>query len=334
MAALNREEPDRVPCCELNIDRAFAAKLMGWTETPEVNALDEKTPFTVDEAKTISSVLGLDNIFYMRRQPVYCEIYRDAEGRVFPGRGKIKTRADLPIMDLPDPGKDAFYAEAEEFVKKKGDYAAFFLTRGGLAPTMLSMGIDHFSLSLYDDRDLVEAVLDVYFDWVTVIAERVSQLGFDLFCMADDFAFNMGLMFSPKMFREMLVPRYQRVREKLTIPWLFHSDGNITDAIDMLIEFGVVAIHPLEKGAMDIRAIKRDYGDRLCLFGNVDLVILGSGTPEGVDREVRDLIRDIGPGGGYVVTSGNSLADYLKPDCVLAISEAVRKYGRYPIDRS
>jgi hypothetical protein len=43
------------------------------------------------------------------------------------------------------------------------------------------------------------------------------------------------------------------------------------------------------------------------------------------------LIRDVAPGGGYIITSGNSLADYLKPDCVLAISKAIDKYGNYPI---
>jgi uroporphyrinogen decarboxylase len=102
----------------------------------------------------------------------------------------------------------------------------------------------------------------------------------------------------------------------------------------MIVDLGVAGIHPNEKGAVDIRAMKRDYGDRVCLLGNVDLNILGRGTPEEADREVRELIRDVGPGGGYILTSGNSLASYLKPECVLAMSKAVKKYGRYPIELS
>jgi uroporphyrinogen decarboxylase len=101
--------------------------------------------------------------------------------------------------------------------------------------------------------------------------------------------------------------------------------------LEDLIGLGIAGLHPLEKGAMDIRAVKQAYGDRICLLGNVDLNLLGLGTPEEVDREVRELIRDVGPGGGYIITSGNSLAGYLKPTNVVALSDAVRKYGRYPL---
>ncbi len=82
---------------------------------------------------------------------------------------------------------------------------------------------------------------------------------------------------------------------------------------------------------MDIRALKRDYGRRLCLLGNVDLNLLARGTPQKTGEEVRGLIRDIGPGGGYIVTSGNSLAAYLEPENVVAMSETVQEFGSYPI---
>ncbi len=332
MAALSGQEPDRVPYCELAIDRVFAANLLGWHEKPHVNALEEGMHFTIEEAKKVSMALGLDNIFYLRRQPVYVDTFVDEEGRTFPGTGKIKTKDDLAMINLPDPHKDEFYAEAELFAKNKGDYAAFFLTRGGLAPAMLSMGIDHFCLSLYDDLKLIEQLLDIYFGWMEVVAEKICQLDFDVFCMADDFAFNTGMMFSPAVFKELLIPHYRRIAEKITIPWVFHSDGNISQAIDMLIDLGVAGIHPIEKEAMDIHQVKKDYGHKLCLLGNVDLVLLGSGSPPEVEKKVFELIREIGPGGGYIMTSGNSLADYLKPKCVLAIAQTIEKHGSYPVN--
>jgi hypothetical protein len=332
MAALSGNEPDRVPYCELNIDRVFGAKLLGWNEKPYVNALDEETPFTLAEAKNVSATLGLDNIFYLRRQPVYADTFEDEEGRIYPGKGRIKTADDLAMISLPDPHRDEFYAEAEAFAGNKGDYAAFFLTRGGLAPAMLSMGIDHFCLSLYDDPELVAQLLEIYFGWMEVVAERVCQLDFDVFCMADDFAFNTGMMFSPDSFRELIVPHYRRIAEKISIPWVFHSDGNIQEGIEMLMEVGVAGIHPVEKAAMDIRKVKKQYRGRLCILGNVDMVLLGSGSPQEVEEEVYGLIRDVAPGGGFIMTSGNSLADYLKPECVLAISKTIAEHGSYPVD--
>jgi uroporphyrinogen-III decarboxylase len=159
----------------------------------------------------------------------------------------------------------------------------------------------------------------------------VGQLGFDVFISTDDMAFKSAPFFSPSVFRELVLPRFQRVAQEISLPWVIHSDGNLMPFLDDLVSLGIAGLHPLEKGAMDICAVKQAYGDRICVLGNVDLNLLGMGTPEDVDREVRELIRDVGPGGGYIVTSGNSLAGYLKPENVLALAKAVRKYGRYPL---
>jgi uroporphyrinogen-III decarboxylase len=243
----------------------------------------------------------------------------------------IRTEADLSLLQLPDPTDDALYAEAEAFARQKGEYAACLVTRIGIFPTMLSLGIENFSVALYENLPLVEMVLDTYCDWTAAVAERVCQLGFDVFISTDDMAFKSAPYFSPKVFRDLVLPRYQRVRKNITLPWVIHSDGNLMPFMDDLVSLGIAGLHPLEKGAMDIRAVKQAYGDRICVLGNVDLNILGMGTVEEVDREVHELIRDVGPGGGYILTSGNSLAGYLKPENVIALAQAVRKYGAYPL---
>jgi uroporphyrinogen decarboxylase len=331
LAALRREQPDRVPYCELGIDRAMAQRLMGWGEPESQAANLEANVYSVEEAKAIASRLHLDNICYVLRAPVYAHKHAGKDGRLFYGAGMIQSEADLGLLQLPDPTDDALYAEAAEFARQKGEYAACLVTRIGIFPTMLGMGLERFCIALYENRALVETILDRYCDWTAAMVERVCQLGFDLLISTDDMAFKSAPYFSPAVFRELVLPRYQRVGAGITIPWVIHSDGNLLPFVDDLLSLGIAGLHPLEKGAMDILAVKRNYGDRLCLLGNVDLNILGIGTPEEVDREVRDLIRDVGPGGGYIVTSGNSLAGYLKPENVLALSEAVQSYGKYPL---
>jgi uroporphyrinogen decarboxylase len=332
MAALARRQPDRVPFCELAVDRALAQQLMGWTGAPTPAGRMEQNAYTVEEAKALAAHLHLDNISYVLRAPVYAERHIGKDGRSFYGEGQIRSAADLPRLELPDPHDDALYAEAEAFARNKGEYAAWFVTRIGIFPTMLSLGVEIFSVALYEDRPFVEAVLDRYCAWMEVVAERACRLGFDVFASTDDMAFNTAPFFSPAVFRELVLPWYARIAEKITLPWVIHSDGYILPFVDDLISVGIAGLHPIEKGAMDIRTMKRDYADRLCLLGNVDLNLLGMGSPDAVDQEVRELIREIGPGGGYIVTSGNSLAAYLLPENVRALSSAVQRYGRYPLE--
>ena len=116
------------------------------------------------------------------------------------------------------------------------------------------------------------------------------------------------------------------------MPFVLHSDGDIRPIMQDLLDCGFNAIHPIEPKAMDIKELKRDYGDKLCLIGNIDLAYtLTRGTPAEVEEEVKQRIRDIAPGGGYCVSSSNSIPGYVPVENYRAMIDAVRKYGTYPI---
>lgn len=324
LTALQRREPDRVPYLELFVDRALAQKLLGWSqEVPPAVDL-EHNPFTHEEMRAVADHLGLDGLFYVLRAPVYVQHLTGQDGRAFYGEGLIRTRGDLARMDLPDPTDESLYEEAREFVAAKGERAAAFVTRAGISPTLLSMGLEAFSIALYEDRPLLETMLDRYFEWSIEVAQRACRMGFDLYVTTDDMAFKTGPMFSPAVFRELVMPRYRRLAEKVSLPWVVHCDGNAEPFLADLLTLGIVGLHPLEKGAMDIRKAKARYGDRLCVLGNVDLNILGDGTVEETEAEVRGLLADLGPGGGYIISSGNSLVGYLKPENVNAMARVIR----------
>ena len=82
--------------------------------------------------------------------------------------------------------------------------------------------------------------------------------------------------------------------------------------------------------SMDIEVVKAKYGERLCLVGNIDLhYTLTRGTPEEVTDEVRRRIDIVGKGGGYMISSANTITSYCKLENVWAMVEAIRKYGAY-----
>ena len=77
--------------------------------------------------------------------------------------------------------------------------------------------------------------------------------------------------------------------------------------------------------------IKEMYGDRLCLAGNVSNELLQCGTPAQVEARVKDLLRQVAPGGGYCMGSGNSVPEWAKFENYMAMRDTTRKYGVYPI---
>lgn len=328
--ALRRETPDRVPWCELLVDPFLVKKLLGWGPENQTFSLEDQQ-YTAEEAKQVSRFLGLDNLAYILRAPIYAQKHAGEDGRLFYGEGILHTRDDLKLIRLPDPRSPAFWDPIKRYVDAKGDYSAWLITRLGVMPAMLGMGTTAFSLALYDDRTLVEAIFDIYLEWTCVVAEVASRIGFDAFVTSDDVAFGSATFFSPKVFRELCLDRYRTLQQHLTIPWIMHSDGNMHPFMKDILPLDIVAFHPVEKAAMDIRETKQRYGHRLCIIGNVDLNTLGAGTTAEVEAEVISLLRDIAPGGGYIMSSGNSLAGYLIPENVLAMRDTIRQFGAYPI---
>jgi len=215
--------------------------------------------------------------------------------------------------------------------KYKGSNKALCITtRMGVSNTYLSMGIEHFSLQLYENRDFVLKMMDIFIDWACKAVKKINELGFDFMIIPEDLAWKQGPMFSPKMFRELFLPRMKKVAENIKIPWIYHSDGNLMPILDDLLTLGMNGLANIEPNAMDINELKKKYGRRVCLVGNIDLhYTLTQGTPEETEAEVKKRIQEVGKGGGYILASSNSLTGYCKPENVLAMHRALLKYGNY-----
>ncbi|OAT86679.1 uroporphyrinogen decarboxylase family protein [Desulfotomaculum copahuensis] len=268
--------------------------------------------------------------------PWVAKMGTDADGRNFVEKGLLVDEASLKLFDqyLPDPDHPARYEQIADWIARyKGKYAVFARIRLGAASTINSMGLEQFSYAIFDNPKLVHEVHRRFSEWSARVVEHLNELDFDFFWANDDLADNRGPWFSPQMFREFLLPHMKVVAQAIKKPWIFHSDGNLFPIMDDLLTLGMSAVHPIQPGLMDIGRMKRDYGHRVCLVGNIDLdYTLTLGTPEEVDAEVKERIRVAAPGGGYICSSANSLPSYAKLENVLAMRDAIKKYGRYPIE--
>lgn len=339
LAALRQEEPDRVPYMELLVDEGFGLRLLGRPPAAAPPLMSGTAPVTCAffggqsyEPVELAAAMGLDG-YCMSIQPRIYFATKVAGGQTYVVDGLIKRRADLKLVDLPDPDDERIYEPAREFLARYRPYGqaiGCFINLGS-DPVLLSMGWEGFSYALCDDRALVEALFDLYTDWYARAVKHICRLGFDFIWAGDDIAAKDGPLVSPRLFRELFLPYWRRVAEAISLPWIFHTDGDFLPVLDDLLSLGMNALHPLEPDAVDIGALKRRVGARVTLVGNIDINVLSMGSPAEVEQLTRATIRQAAPGGGYILSSSNSVTNACRVENVLAMVRAGREYGRYPL---
>jgi len=111
---------------------------------------------------------------------------------------------------------------------------------------------------------------------------------------------------------------------------LYHSDGALTALLPDLIEVGVTAINPCQPEAMPPAEIKRQFGDRLTLWGcSSTQSVYAHGTRQDVVAELQMLMRKVAPGGGLVVSFINVLITPRFLDNLRQFVESFYELARY-----
>jgi len=356
-ALLCQGEPDRVPLAEASIDQGIKEAVLGrpirtardevdfWAEAgydfvPVHTGLRLMTAYGLTGEKEVQS--ERQRLLWSNRRVGHARygVASDAELRrdwAEEGKGIITTRAELEAFPWPAPEEfDAadLFAEIAAALRPGMKIIAY---QGHIfTPVWQMMGFETFCFALRDDPALVEALF-----------ERIGQIQYEIFRRAigfpqvagawwpDDIAYTEGLMIAPHYFRRYLFPWLKRMGEDCAargIPWIFHSDGDVSEVLEDLIGCGFNALHPIENKAMDIVALKQRVAGRLCLMGNLDLAYpLSLGTPEEVAAAVKRLLREVAPGGGFCLGSGNSVPEYVPLANYQAMRQTALEYGRYPI---
>ncbi len=133
--------------------------------------------------------------------------------------------------------------------------------------------------------------------------------GLDGFALCSDYCFNDNPFLSPDMFGMLVTPYLTRLiaaQRDMGFRIIKHTDGNIMPIIDQLVDANPHGLHSLDpQGGVDIAEVKRRYGDRVCLIGNVNCGLLTSGTDEEVIESARYSIKHGMPGGGYIFSTSN-----------------------------
>jgi uroporphyrinogen decarboxylase len=111
----------------------------------------------------------------------------------------------------------------------------------------------------------------------------------------------------------------------------FYTLGRMRKVLPALVNarpFMVASFEPNE-GDISLREVKQAYGDRICVMGNYDCVVLARGTEEQARAEAVRCLQEAMEGGGYILGTADEVPADARPENLRAMVQVVQEFGRY-----
>lgn len=342
LSVFQRRLPDRVPCwCGASIEFWEKAKR-------ELNRDDE----------SLRLRLGDD---HRRILPTYRlpekPLHADATTRTVFG---IERRGLGYGQPLQHPLASATLREVEEYPWPDADCVDTSTLRGQAAPfrdeyailggdwspfwhdAIDLLGMEEMYLKMYDHPEVVESVMRHLTDFYVESNRRIFEAAgedIDIMFIGNDFGSQNGPLLSPALFGRFVLPYLKQLIDIGHDYGLFvqlHCCGGIEPLISPMIDAGLDALHAIQPSCvgMDLSELKRNYGDKIVLNGAVDShnILIDGPSPEFVKEKTRVVLSIMAPGGGYIAgASHDTILEETPVENVLAMFDAVREFGSYPI---
>jgi len=244
-------------------------------------------------------------------------------------RGYVKhhplDKPDLSGYKFPDsyaPGRFNGFKERVETHK-----GLFLLAWAGdfFERAHFLRGLNELLVDLYLNPQFVHDLLDNILKFILGNVRQLAELGVDGIFLSDDYGHQNSLLMSPDHWREFIQPRLKVLFDTIKSEGLFtflHSCGNVSEIIPDLVKLGLDVLHPIQPEAMDIVSLKSKYGDKLALYGGISTQQTLRKTPGEVEEEVRQTIKVMAKGGGYILAPGITLQYDIPLENILAFIRA------------
>ena len=336
LTSLEFKEPDRVPVMELWITSNEVYEYVLGKEVKQIDAAEGESIISPDDDVEFAKRVGKDAVCVnFSYRP--CNVFREADdGTRHYIDGRIKSSNDLKKMEKPPDLKAQLdrlerYLEVAEGtgVGVVANFTSIFDS------TLFSIGFQDFMYMLYDNMKLVEHIMDIILEVQVRAMEAVCEKYKDDIAWVlynDDIATGSGLMINRDMFKGLVIPRMKKLlapAKKAGKIVTTHTDGDLKEVISLLLLLGVRGIHPVEPTYNDIYALKKKWYGKIAFFGNIDVVLLTTGTKEEIKVEVKKHLDGLKEGGGYIIGSSTSIFKGIPPKNYLAMVNAAIEHGKY-----
>ncbi|MEW5944790.1 MAG: uroporphyrinogen decarboxylase family protein [bacterium] len=194
--------------------------------------------------------------------------------------------------------------------------------------------LENLVFSYYDRPDLIEELRLLHHNLTVRMTEAILDFRPDFLDIAASGSITLQ---SPEIFRRLSLPTLKTITKMANeagIPSMMHSCGKARALVEICAaETRLDCLNPLERpplGDCDLAEVKKLYGHRLALMGNLPTTTLMlHGTPDEVEKECIQAIRDAAPGGGFILSTGDQCGRDTPDENILRMIQTAHRFGRY-----
>ena len=140
--------------------------------------------------------------------------------------------------------------------------------------------------------------------------------------LVDDSSGNL----SPKLYREYVYPRVERVLAEIGRPLRIHIDSPADHLLPFYAELGVQDFPGFGWGT-SLEKVRQYLGGKATLRGNLSIALLHGGQPTEVYAAAMHVLQILGPCGGLVLSEGANVAPHTPIVNLAAMVRAAEDYG-------
>jgi uroporphyrinogen decarboxylase len=207
-------------------------------------------------------------------------------------------------------------------------------------PYMYIRGMENAFMDMVLHPELFEYIVERIYEFYLEYLDRILKAAngkIDILLTGDDFGGQKNLLCSADMWRRFLEPGFKSFIEKIheyNLIAMHHTCGCVTPIIEDFIECGLDILNPIQPDlpGMEKDRLKKKFGDRIVYHGGISIQSnLPFGTPASVRNEVKTAINMLAKNGGYIICTAHNLQADVPLENMIALFEAYKKYGTYPI---
>jgi uroporphyrinogen decarboxylase len=219
--------------------------------------------------------------------------------------GSTPTPEEYLQFPLPNPdNSDAFADLTAQIAHHQHDRGRFvYVQTPGIFEALNGVfGIEDHLAYLLTDTECLREVYRRQMTWNRRFAHNCLDLGVDMIHVSDDWGGQHELLFSPRVWWEMIFPFHQptctAVKERGAFISL-HSDGNVSSILDGIVQLGYDVVHPFQESAgMNYAHYQTGYADKFILMGGLDVqTTLGFGRLDFLQAEITRVLQTFADGG-------------------------------------